>query len=181
MLFKVGDIVRYNFINLNNIYEKAELGQILILNHSTCVVNFIVYKKERLINTILPEPMNTMQEISYTYLSLDNINAFINNIDTNNYIIELDNLINVSDTKFKYKYGEPRMIPLNSNDAITYEDIKNGDILVDFIRIDNKTEYYYNTYYKESTMKHILETMKNPFTNTTIDLNSIVIYHAILI
>jgi hypothetical protein len=175
MQFKVGDIVKYNFPKSDNKYDQGELGQIIKFNGSNCIVNFIVYKKYR---KTISEPMNTIQEISFYYLSKYNINEFINNINHNQYYIELDRLINVSDTRFKLE--EPRVVPLKSIDAITFEDIKNGDILIDFIRNDNKTEYYYHTYYKESTMEHILNTMKNPFTNATLDIDSVVKYPAIL-
>ena len=170
MQFKVGDIVKYKFNKTLNKYEQGELGQIIKINNSNCIVNFIVYKKYRLYNTI--------QEISFYYLSLEKINNFINNIDHNKYCIELDRLINLSDTRFPLE--EPRVIPLKSIDAITFEDIKTGDILVDFIRNDNKTEYYYHTYYKESTIDHILKTMKNPFTNSSLIMDSIVKYPAIV-
>ena len=180
MQFKVGDIVKYNFPKSDNKYDQGELGQIIKFNGSNCIINFIVYKKYRLhpYGVTVAEPMNTIQEISFYYLSKYNINEFINNINHNQYCIELDRLINVSDTRFPL--GEPRVVPLKSIDAITFEDIKNGDILIDFIRNDNKTEYYYHTYYKESTMEHILNTMKNPFTNATLDINSVVKYPAIL-
>jgi hypothetical protein len=180
MQFKVGDIVKYDFYKTDNKYDQGELGQIIKINGSNCIVNFIVFKKYRLYpyGVTVAEPMNTIQEISYYYLSKYNINEFINNIDHDKYYIELHRLINLSDTKFTLE--EPRIVPLKSSDAITFEDIKNGDILVDFIRNDNKTEYYYHTYYKESTMEHILKTMKNPFTNANLIMDSIVKYPAIV-
>jgi hypothetical protein len=156
------------------------LWQIIKFIGSNCIVNFIVYKKHRLYpyGAIVAEPMNTIQEISFYYLTKFNINEFINSINHNQYYIELNRLINLSDTRFPLE--EPRVIPLKSMDAITFEDIKNGDILIDFIRNDNKTEYYYHTYYKESTMEHILKTMKNPFTNASLIIDSVVKYPAIL-
>lgn len=175
MQFKVGDIVKYDFYKSDNKYDKGELGQIIKINGSNCIVNFIVFKKYR---TIDPESVNTIQDISYYYLSKYNINEFINEIDHNKYYIELHRLINLFDTRFPLE--DPRVVPLKSSDAITFEDIKNGDILVDFIRNDNKTEYYYHTYYKESTMEHILKTMKNPFTNASLDMDSVVRYPAIV-
>jgi hypothetical protein len=180
MKLKVGDIVRYEFNKTLNKYERGELGQIIKLNKSSCIVNFIVFKKYRLYpyGVSVAEPMNTIQEISYYYISKDKINEFINNIDHNQYFIELNRLIDLSDTRFPLE--EPRVVPLKSIDAITFEDIKNGDILVDFIRNDNKTEYYYHTYYKESTIQHILQTMKNPFTNASLIMDSVVKYPAIV-
>ena len=72
---------------------------------------------------------------------------------------------------------ESRIIPKDSTDVITYEDIKDGDILVDFLR-DDKTEYDHNTFYKESTLKYILESNKNQFTMKPIDSTTIVKYKA---
>jgi hypothetical protein len=177
MQFKVGDIVKYVFNKSDNKYDRGELGQIIKIVGSNCIVNFIVYRKHRSYpyDEVI---VNTIQEISFYYLSISNINEFINNIDHTQYCIELHRLINLFDTRFPLE--EPRVLPLKATDAITFEDIKNGDILVDFIRNDNKTEYYYHTYYKESTMKHILKTMKNPFTNASLNMDSVVKYPAIL-
>jgi hypothetical protein len=70
-----------------------------------------------------------------------------------------------------------RIVPKESYDIITYEDINDGDILIDFLR-DDKTEYEYNTYYKESTLEYILQNKKNQFTMKPIDIASIVKYIA---
>jgi hypothetical protein len=70
-----------------------------------------------------------------------------------------------------------RIVPKGSSDIITYEDINDGDILIDFLR-DNKTEYEYNTYYKESTLEYILQNKKNQFTMKAIDIASIIKYIA---
>jgi hypothetical protein len=71
-----------------------------------------------------------------------------------------------------------RNIPINSTDIITYEDINEGDILIDFNRDSNKTEYDYNVFYKESSLNEILKTKKNQFTMKNIDISSIVKYSA---
>ena len=73
-----------------------------------------------------------------------------------------------------------KTIPKNSSDVITFEDIQNGDILIDFKRDSIKSEYDCNTFYKESTLKFILETNKNQFTMEPIDKDSIVKYTAII-
>jgi len=70
-----------------------------------------------------------------------------------------------------------RIVPKRSYDIITYEDINDGDILIDFLR-DDKTEYEYNTYYKESTLEYILQNKKNQFTMKPIDIASIIKYIA---
>lgn len=70
-----------------------------------------------------------------------------------------------------------RIVPKGSYDIITYEDINDGDILIDFFR-DNKTEYEHNTFYKESTLEHILQNKKNQFTMKPIDIATIVKYKA---
>ena len=71
-----------------------------------------------------------------------------------------------------------KTIPPNSEDAITFEEIMDGDILINFNRDSNKTEYDYGAYYKESTLKFILKTRKNQFTMKPIDIDSIVKYVA---
>ena len=70
-----------------------------------------------------------------------------------------------------------KTIPKNSSDIITFEDIVDGDILIDFLR-DTKTEYEYGIYYKESTLNTILQSNKNQFTMKPIDIKSIVKYIA---
>ena len=88
MMFKVGDIVKYKFSQSDNKYDQGELGQIIKFIGSNCIVNFIVYKKHRLYpyGAIVAEPMNTIQEISFYYLTKFNINEFINSINHNQYI-----------------------------------------------------------------------------------------------
>jgi hypothetical protein len=79
------------------------------------------------------------------------------------------------------KHVGSRNIPINSTDIITYEEINEGDILIDFNRDSNKTEYDYNVFYKESTLIEILKSKKNQFTMKDIDISSIVKYSAIII
>ena len=71
-----------------------------------------------------------------------------------------------------------KLIPKNSYDIITYEEIGEGDILINFNRDSNKTEYDYNTFYKFSTLIEILKSKKNQFTMKEIDISSIVKYNA---
>ena len=98
-----------------------------------------------------------------SFMTYDEINNIITkNVNTNNIL-----------------YVGYKIISKNSIDAITFEPIKNGDILVDFLR-DTKTEYEYCTYYKETTLQFIVQTNKNPFTMKPLDKNSIVKYTAIV-
>jgi len=73
-----------------------------------------------------------------------------------------------------------KIIPNDAEDAITFENIVNGDILVNFNRDSNKTEYDFGVFYKESTLKFILKTNKNQFTMKPIDVKSIRKYTAII-
>jgi hypothetical protein len=94
----------------------------------------------------------------------------------------LNNNINgpyCNDTIIKnIKHVGSRNVSINSTDIITYEEINDGDILIDFNRDSNKTEYDYNVFYKESTLIEILKTKKNQFTMKDIDISSIVKYSA---
>ena len=71
-----------------------------------------------------------------------------------------------------------KIIPSNAEDAITFENINEGDILIDFKRDNNKTEYDCGAYYKESTLNFILQSKKNQFTMEGLDYSSIVKYVA---
>ena len=71
-------------------------------------------------------------------------------------------------------------IPSNSADIITFEDIIDGDILIDFLR-DTKTEYEYGAYYKETTFNNIMKSGKNQFTLTPIDQKTVIKYKANII
>lgn len=172
MLFIIGDIVCYKSQN-----SLLELGQIIdVLPNYNYIVKFVIYTKHREIIT---------QEINPKYLYHNNVNNFINNMSNNEiYKIHLENIekninnnkiqvVNIDNIKINYK-----TIPKGVYDAITYEDIKDGDILVDFLRCNNKTENDYDTYYKESTLTFILKMNKNPYTMESIDKNSIVKYIA---
>jgi hypothetical protein len=103
-------------------------------------------------------------EFTCSLLSYEEIMVLINN---NQFNIDIPNI------GFKN-------IPKDSTDVITLESIKMGDILIDFKRDDNKSEYDYDVYYKESSLKYILETNKNPFTMETLNRNSIVKYIAVI-
>jgi hypothetical protein len=71
-----------------------------------------------------------------------------------------------------------KIIPKNAEDTITFENIQDGDILIDFKRDNNKSEYECGAFYKESTLKFILESNKNQFTMEKLDKSSIVKYTA---
>lgn len=62
------------------------------------------------------------------------------------------------------------IIPHGSIDIITYEKLKDGDIIIDFLRTDTKYESEFNTYYLESTFNTLT---KNQFTYKPIDKSSI--------
>jgi len=169
MLFIVGDIVCYKFQ-----IAQPELGQIIdILPNYNCIVKFAIYLNYR-------EVM--IQEIAPQYLRHINVNEFINNIVNNQtYKIHLENIDNFFEKKKileKNQIFSHKTIPKGVYDAITYEDINDGDILVDFLRIDNKTENDFDTYYKESTLTSVLKMNKNPYTMKSIDKNTIVKYVA---
>ena len=62
------------------------------------------------------------------------------------------------------------IIPQGSIDIITYEKLKDRDIIIDFLRTDTKYESEFNTYYLESTFNTLT---KNQFTYKPIDKSSI--------
>lgn len=93
-----------------------------------------------------------------------------------------------NDYGVSYVYSEPKKftnipyigskkISKGSYDIITYEEINDKDILINFKR-DHKTEYEYNTFYKESSLDNIIKSGKNQFTMLSIDYSSIVKYTA---
>jgi hypothetical protein len=129
-------------------------------------------------------PIISESTLNYTYIPGSSeftnytrfYNEFSGGIETNynnkfgpGYIETIINTISHVGTK---------IIPKNSLDAITYDEILEGDILINFNRSTNKTEYDYDTYYKESTLKNILISKKNPFTMKELDLNSFTKYEA---
>ena len=67
-------------------------------------------------------------------------------------------------------------VPPGTIDIITYEELKDGDIIVDFLRTDTEYESKFNTYYLESTFNTLT---KNPFTNKPIDKSSIIRYRVV--
>lgn len=74
-----------------------------------------------------------------------------------------------------------KIIPKNAEDVITFENIQDGDILIDFKRDNNKSEYECGAFYKESTLKFILQSNKNQFTMEQLDKSSIVKYTAVIL
>lgn len=137
------------------------------------------------LNITIPVTNFTTSNTSF-YNQLVNNSSYIYNLNSNyigllgytgptsvtyeNSIISTDYIIqNMPHIGFK-------PIPINSYDIITYEDIQDGDILINFNRDDNKTEYDYGAFYKESSLQFILENKKNPFTMNKLDINSLVKY-----
>ena len=168
---QIGDIVVYKF---NSIHNHIEIAKIIAkIEPSNYIVEFIIYEKYRNNTNII------IQDIYNMYLSsclLNNYMHLINNPSysiNNKYIDLVNNTIPIN----LESIIESRSVPKDSIDVITYEDIKDGDILVDFLR-DDKTEYEHNTFYKESTLKYIMESKKNQFTMKPIDITTIVKYKA---
>jgi hypothetical protein len=64
-------------------------------------------------------------------------------------------------------------VPSGTIDIITYKELKDGDIIVDFLRTDTEYESKFNTYYLESTFDTLT---KNQFTNKPINKSSIIMY-----
>jgi hypothetical protein len=64
-------------------------------------------------------------------------------------------------------------VPSGTIDIITDEELKDGDIIVDFLRTDTEYESKFNTYCLESTFDILT---KNPYTNKPIDKSSIIKY-----
>jgi hypothetical protein len=125
--------------------------------------NTTVYNYEYSIsNTILNTTIYSSIPTNINYINYHD-NLYIN---TDNSIKERINLIPITDFK---------QIPKNSVDSITYEDINENDILIDFKR-DNNTESFYGAYYKESSFFDILKSNKNPFTILPLDQDSIIKY-----
>jgi hypothetical protein len=71
-----------------------------------------------------------------------------------------------------------KIIPKDSVDALTFDEIMEGDLLINFNRYSDKSEYDYDTFYKESTLRNILIAKKNPFTMKELDLSSFTKYEA---
>jgi hypothetical protein len=120
------------------------------------------------------------------YSGYNNINYLSSGLQGNsNFLHTVHNYITgpyCNNTIIKnIKHVGSRNIPKNSTDIITFEEINNEDILIDFNRDSNKTEYDYNVFYKESTLIEILKSKKNQFTMKDIDISSIVKYSAIII
>jgi hypothetical protein len=166
MQYQIGDIVAYKFNSMPNHVEIAKI--VAKIEPSNYIVEFIIYQKFR------NDPNLIIQDIYNMYLSSCLLNNYIHLANDPLYRInnKYFDLINNTIPNL-----ESRIVPKDSTDVITYEDIKDGDILVDFLR-DDKTEYDHNTFYKESTLKYILESNKNQFTMKPIDSATIVKYKA---
>jgi hypothetical protein len=117
--------------------------------------------------------------IKFTYVHYEQkVNVFIRlsekfRLDrhpSRNYEL-LGKIITAIDSRLFNMLPKARRIPAGSEDAISRDDIKDGDILVDF---DN--EYSFGRYYLESTFKHL--NGKNPYTKGMIDPSTIRAYIA---
>ena len=111
--------------------------------------------------------------IYHNYVNYDHIQSYYNDYGVSYVYIEPKKFTNIT-------YIGNKKIPKGSYDIITYEEINDKDILIDFKR-DHKTEYEYNTFYKESSLDNIIKSGKNQFTMLSIDYNSVVKYTAELI
>jgi len=123
----------------------------------------------------------------YNYIFSGNTITTSNYIDPLYYYINsgydyygIINIQNIENIINSIPIVENKIIPKGSTDTITYDDINNNDILIDFKR-DTKTEYEYGVYYKESNLKSLLESNKNPFTMNKLDINSIVKFKALVL
>lgn len=156
MKFNVGDVVVYRFSPPIN--DHIEIGKVIeIIEPKNYIIELLIYIKHR---------SNLTQNIIEYYLSPGNINdyTYLLNKPTYTSDIIVNNII------------EPREIPKDSFDAITFENIKDGEILLDFPRNSNKTEYDFDTYYKESHLDFIVRNKKNLFTGLPINTSTIVRY-----
>ena len=168
---QIGDIVVYKF---KSIPKHIEIVKIIAkIEPSNYIVEFIIYEKYRNNTNII------IQDIYNMYLSSCLLNNYMHLTNNPSYSInnKYFNLINNTIPINIESIIESRIVPKDSMDVITYEEIKDGNILVDFLR-DDKTEYDHNTYYKESTLKYIMESKKNQFTMKPIDIATIVKYKA---
>jgi hypothetical protein len=129
------------------------------INNTSAIVNTTVYNYEYSVNNAILNTTIYSIPTNYNYYNYEYIK-------TDDSIRERINLIPITDFK---------QIPKNSVDSITYEDINENDILIDFKR-DNNTEFFYDAYYKESSIFDILKSNKNPFTMLPLDQDSIVKY-----
>jgi hypothetical protein len=168
---QIGDIVAYKFKSIPKHIEIAKI--IAKIEPSNYIVEFIIYNKYRNDTNII------IQDIYNIYLSSCVLNNYMHLTNNPSYSInnKYFNLINNTIPINLESIIESRSVPKDSMDIITYEEINDGDILVDFLR-DDKTEYEHNTFYKESTLKYIMESKKNQFTMKPIDIATIVKYKA---
>lgn len=102
----------------------------------------------------------------HNYNNNDDFYNFYNDYGVSYVHIEPKKLENIP-------YIGKKLISRGSYDTITHEEIKNNDILIDFKR-DHKTEYEYDTFYKESSLETLLTIGKNQFTLLPLDVGSIV-------
>jgi hypothetical protein len=146
--------------NYNYIYTPPNQGNITVFNNYPTI-------DSTLLNTTLYTNIN-----SYPTSTTSTIYSY----DYNNYLPKsqlsddsIRNIINLIPIKMN------KIIPTGSTDIITYEDINDNDIIIDFKR-DSKTESEHGAYYKESSFIDIFKGNKNPFTMLPLDANSIVKY-----
>ena len=168
---QIGDIVAYKFKSIPKHIEIAKI--IAKIEPSNYIVEFIIYNK------YINDTNIIIQDIYNIYLSSCVLNNYMHLTNNPSYSInnKYFNLINNTIPINLESIIESRSVPKDSMDIITYEEINDGDILVDFLR-DDKTEYEHNTFYKESTLKYIMESKKNQFTMKPIDIATIVKYKA---
>lgn len=107
---------------------------------------------------------------NYNNHNSNDIYSFYNDYGVSYVYIEPRKIENI-------RYIGKKIIPRGSCDTITHEEIKNDDILIDFKR-DHRTEYEYDTFYKESSLDTILKMGKNQFTLLPLNVESIVKYFA---
>jgi ankyrin repeat protein len=101
----------------------------------------------------------------------DNI---LNNI--NNFTLEIQEIINEMTTP---KNIPTRNIKRGTENVIMGDEIKNGNIMVNFPR-NNKYESEYNAYYKKNTY-NALNPKKNPITRAPINISKTILYKAKLV
>jgi hypothetical protein len=142
-------------------------------NVTTYVGNYIAYSDD-IITTNVPTNVSTTNILKYSYDNIITTNILSYSYDNINDII---NIPTVNILSYIQTVGD-KIIPKNSEDAITFEQINDSDILIDFKRTNTKTEYDFGAFYKQSTLEYILKSNKNQFTLESIDINSIVKYVA---
>ena len=155
--------------NYNYIYTSPNQGNITVFNNYPTI-------NSTLLNSTLYTNINTYPTFTTFPTSTTSITSTIYSYDYNNYLPKsqlsddsIRDIINLIPIKMN------KIIPVGSTDIITYEDINDNDIIIDFKR-DSMTEFEHGVYYKESSFIDIFKGNKNPFTMLPLDANSIVKY-----